>query len=130
MDTGAGCRTGSGSEFTVGYSDVGEEMMYAGTRLLNHTPYSPYSYWSLPFSPQMSEETHKIADDPMGTLGDHNLFSELVLQRFNDTWATTSDPFPPPQLACPSATRYHVNAFSGHQFAAWRNGTTYVPISC
>lgn len=117
IDTADGCRNETSAEFRVKWnSSTSHEDMLVDSELLASSPFDPYNVWGEPFIPEVSAESKYIQSNIPGTSSDPTLASDVVLQKFNNSWQSTSDGYPARVCISPQPQRYVRGTWSNHQF--------------
>ena len=138
IHTGYGCRTGSGSDFSVvwGRSGVANESLIAGSpssgTVLGSTPWDPFAAWSSAgnFEPEISSETKYIGSDVPGTSADPTNITSVELQNFDNSWTTSTQTLPSMNDICPWPVRYSKSNFGGHAFSFYSTTSTSTSLNC
>lgn len=117
IDTGAGCRSEANARFTASWNDqTGAEELAVNANIVRATPFNPYLNWSEPFTPEISAESKYIQSDIPGLSGDPTSVTQAILQRYDNSWSTTNNLFPPMDCISPQPTRYYRSNWANHGY--------------
>ncbi|MGH2828885.1 MAG: hypothetical protein ACRDJM_00215, partial [Actinomycetota bacterium] len=93
------------------------EQALIGVTPITSTWWSPFSYWEAPFVPDWAAETYWSESDIVGEAGTEEEFSQMRLQKWDNTWTSVG------QMATPGAThpRAAIGGLLNDRFFMWCN---------